>query len=102
MLRRGLFQGERELPHWVARAINHRMRQLDDSARRSVSGGTPMMGSFKGSSLIFCMIAGGVVAFGLWRGFRLGESLVAAIMLATVVLAGAWLAKRTDARLKRK
>jgi hypothetical protein len=60
------------------------------------------MGSFKGSLLIFCMIAGGVVVFGLRRGFRLGETLVAAAMLAGVVLAGAWLAKRTDARLKRK
>jgi hypothetical protein len=59
------------------------------------------MGSFKGSLLIFCAIAGGVVAFGLRRGFRLGETLVAAAMLAGVVLAGAWLAKRTDARLKR-
>jgi len=77
------------------------MRQLDDSTRRSASSGAPIMGRFKGSSFIFSMIAGGVVAFGLWRGFKLGESLVAAIMLAAVVLAGAWLAKRTDARLKR-
>jgi len=77
------------------------MRQLDDSARRSDPGGASMMGSLKGSLRTFCIIAAGVVAFGLWRGFKLGESLVAAIMLAAVVLAGAWLAKRTDARLKR-
>jgi hypothetical protein len=78
------------------------MRQLDDSTRRSAPSDAPMMGSFKGSLLTFCMIAGGVVTFGLWRGFKLGESLVAAIMLVAVVLAGAWLAQRTDARLKRK
>jgi len=61
-----------------------------------------MMGSFKGSLLTFCIIAASVVAFGLWRGFKLGESLVAAAMLAGVVLAGAWLARGADARLKRK
>ena len=61
-----------------------------------------MTGSFKGSLLIFCMIAGGVLVFGLWHGFKLGETSVAAAMLAAVVLTGAWLAKRTDARLKRK
>jgi hypothetical protein len=78
------------------------MRQLGDSTRRSASSGAPMIGSFKGSLLIFCMIAAGVSVFGLLRGFKLGETLVAAAMLAAVVLAGAWLAKRTDARLKGK
>ena len=62
----------------------------------------PMMGSVKSSLLTFCIIAAGVLSFGLWRGFKLGESLVAAAMLASVVLAGARLAKRADARLKRK
>ena len=47
------------------------------------------MGALKGSLRIFCIIVAGVVAFGLWRGFRLGETLVAAAMLAAVVLAGA-------------
>ncbi len=60
------------------------------------------MGTLKGSLRIFCIIVAGVVAFGLWRGFRLGETLVAAAMLAAVALAGACLAKRTDVRLMRK
>ena len=86
----------------AAHAISTGMRQLDDSTRRSAASGAPMMGSFKGSLLTFCIIAAGVAAFGLWRGFKLGESLVAAAMLAGVVLAGAWLARGADARLKRK
>jgi membrane associated rhomboid family serine protease len=51
---------------------------------------------------IFGMVAAGCVIFGLIRGYALGESLAAAAMLGGFVVGIGWVAKRADARLKRK
>jgi hypothetical protein len=42
------------------------------------------------------------VVYGLAWGHAIGETLIAAIMAAGFLLGIAWVAKRADARLKRK
>jgi hydrogenase/urease accessory protein HupE len=61
-----------------------------------------MIHGIKGVLQIFGMVAAGCVIFGLMRGYALGESLVAAVMLGAFVVGIGWVAKQADARLKRK
>ena len=57
---------------------------------------------FKGTGLLFCVVAPGTVLYGLARRHALGETLTDAVLLGIFVIAIAWIGKRVDARLKRK
>jgi uncharacterized membrane protein len=57
---------------------------------------------FKGTGLLFGVVAAGTVLYGLARGHALCETLTAAVLLGIFVIAIAWIGKRVDARLKRK
>jgi hypothetical protein len=56
---------------------------------------------FKGTGLLFGVVAAGTVLYGLARRYALGETLTAAALLGIFVIAIAWIGKRVDARLKR-
>jgi len=57
---------------------------------------------FKGTGLLFCVVAPGTVLYGLARRHALGETLTDAVLLGIFVIDNAWIGKRVDARLKRK
>ena len=56
---------------------------------------------FKGTGLLFGVVAAGTVLYGLARRHALGAT-AAAVLLGIFMIAIAWIGKRVDARLKRK
>jgi hypothetical protein len=58
--------------------------------------------NIKSVFLVFSIVAAGGVVYGLARGHGIGETLIATVMAAGFLLGIAWVAKRADARLKRK
>jgi len=56
----------------------------------------------KGSLQLFGIIAGGTGVFGLWEGFGIGETLIAAVILSAFVVGIAWVGVRADRRVNRK
>jgi hypothetical protein len=59
-------------------------------------------GTAKGSLQLFGIIAGGTSVFGLWQGYRIGETLIAAVILSAFVVGIAWAGARMDRQLNRK
>jgi len=59
-------------------------------------------GTVKGSLQLFGIIAGGTGVFGLWEGFGIGETLIAAVILSAFVVGIAWVGVRADRRVNRK
>ena len=58
-------------------------------------------GTVEGSLQLFGIIAVGTALFGLWQGYGIGETLIAAVILACVV-GIAWVGMRADHRFNRK
>ena len=58
-------------------------------------------GTVKGSLQLFGIIAVGTALFGLWQGYGIGETLIAAVLSAFVV-GIAWVGTRADHRFNRK
>jgi hypothetical protein len=44
----------------------------------------------------------GYFAFGLWQGYRIGETLIAAVILSAFVVGIAWVGARADSRFNHK
>ncbi len=59
-------------------------------------------GTVKGSLQLFGITAVGTALFGLWRGYGLGETLIAALILSIFVVGIAWVGVRADRRSNRK
>jgi hypothetical protein len=59
-------------------------------------------GTVKGSLQLFGIIAVGTALFGLWQGYGIGETLVAAVLLSAFVVGIAWVGVRADRRFNRK
>ena len=57
---------------------------------------------FKGTGLLFGVVAAGTLLYGLARRHARGETLTAAVLLGIFVIAIARIGKRVDASLKRK
>jgi hypothetical protein len=58
-------------------------------------------GTVKGSLQLFGIIAVGTVLFGLWQGYGIGETLIAAVILSAFVVGIAWVGTRADHRFNR-
>jgi hypothetical protein len=58
-------------------------------------------GTVKGSLQLFG-IAVGTALFGLWQGYGIGETLIAAVILSAFVVGIAWVGTRADHRFNRK
>ena len=56
----------------------------------------------KGSLQLFGIIAVGTALFGLWQGYGIGETLIAAVILSAFVVGIAWIGARADSRFNRK
>jgi hypothetical protein len=56
-------------------------------------------GTFKGSLQLFGIVAVGTALFGLWQGYGLGETLIAAVILSAFVVGIAWVGSRAERRL---
>jgi len=59
-------------------------------------------GTVKGSLQLFAIIAVGTGVFGLWQGYGIGETLIAAVILSAFVVGIAWVGVRADRRFNRK
>jgi len=59
-------------------------------------------GTVKGSLRLFGIIAVGTALFGLWQGYGIGETLIAAVILSAFVVGIAWIGARADSRFNRK
>ena len=59
-------------------------------------------GTVKGSLRLFGIIAVGTALFGLWQGYGIGETLIAAVILSAFVVGIAWVGTRADHRFNRK
>ena len=59
-------------------------------------------GTVKGSLQLFGIIAVGTALFGLWQGYGIGETLIAAVILSAFVVGNAWIGARADSRFNRK
>ena len=59
-------------------------------------------GTVKGSLQLFGIIAVGTALFGLWQGYGIGETLIAAVTLSAFVAGIAWIGARADSRFNRK
>jgi hypothetical protein len=59
-------------------------------------------GTVKGSLQLFGIIAVGTALFGLWQGYGIGETLMAAVILSAFVVGIAWIGARADRRFNRK
>ena len=59
-------------------------------------------GTIKGSLQLFGMVAVATGAFGLWQGYGIGETLIAAVILSAFVVGIAWVGVRADRRFNRK
>ena len=59
-------------------------------------------GTVKGSLELFGIIAVGTALFGLWQGYGIGETLIAAVILSAFVVGIAWVGTRADRRFNRK
>ncbi len=70
---------------WHA-ALKHLMRQ----------------GTARGFLQLFGVIAVGSGAFGLWQGYGIGETLIAAVILSAFIVGIAWAGARMDRQLNRK
>ena len=58
-------------------------------------------GTVKGSLRLFGIIAVGTALFGLWQGYGIGETLIAAVILSAFVVGIAWVGMR-GTRFNRK
>jgi hypothetical protein len=56
-------------------------------------------GTAKGSLQLFGIIAGGTSVFGLWQGYGIGETLIAAVILSAFVVGIAWAGARSMRKL---
>ena len=59
-------------------------------------------GTVKGSLQLFGIIAVGTALFGLFQGYGIGETLIAAVILSAFVVGIAWIGARADSRFNRK
>ena len=59
-------------------------------------------GTVKGSLQLFGIIAVSTALFGLWQGYGIGETLIAAVILSAFVVGIAWVGTRADLRFNRK
>ena len=59
-------------------------------------------GTVEGSLQLFGIIAVGTALFGLWQGYGIGETLIAAVILSAFVVGIAWVGTRADRRFNRK
>ena len=59
-------------------------------------------GTVKGSLQLFGIIAVGTALFGLWQGYGIGETLIAAAILSALVVGIAWVGAQADRRFNRK
>jgi hypothetical protein len=59
-------------------------------------------GTVKGSLRLFGIVAVGTGVFGLWQGYGIGETLIAAVILSAFVVGIAWVGVRADRRFNRK
>jgi hypothetical protein len=59
-------------------------------------------GTTKGALQLFGIIAAGTSVFGLWQGYGIGETLIAAVILSAFVVGIAWAGARVDRQLNRK
>ena len=59
-------------------------------------------GTIKGSLQLFGIIGVGTALFGLWQGYGIGETLIAAAILSALVVGIAWVGAQADRRLNRK
>ena len=59
-------------------------------------------GTVKGSLQLFGIIGVGTALFGLWQGYGIGETLIAAAILSALVVGIAWVGAQADRRLNRK
>ena len=59
-------------------------------------------GTVKGSLQLFGIIAMGTPLFGLWQGYGIGETLIAAVILSAFVVGIARVGTRADHRFNRK
>ena len=59
-------------------------------------------GTVKGSLQLFGIIAVGTALFGLWQGYGIGATLIAAVILSAFVVGIAWIGARADSRFNRK
>ena len=59
-------------------------------------------GTVKGSLQLFGIIAVGNALFGLFKGYGIGETLIAAVILSAFVVGIAWIGARADSRFNRK
>jgi hypothetical protein len=59
-------------------------------------------GTFKGSLQLFGIVAVGTALFGLWQGYRFGETLIAAVILSAFVVGIAWVGSRAERRFNRQ
>ena len=59
-------------------------------------------GTVKGSLQLFGIIAVGIALFGLWQGYAIGETLIAAVILSAFVVGIACVGTRADHRFNRK
>jgi len=59
-------------------------------------------GTFKGAWQLFGIIAAGTGLYGWAQGYRIGETLIAAVTLSAFVVGIAWAGTVADRRLSRK
>ena len=59
-------------------------------------------GTVKGSLQLFGIVAVGTALFGLWKGYGIGETLIAAVLLSAFVVGIASVGARADSRFNRK
>jgi hypothetical protein len=59
-------------------------------------------GTVKGSLQLFGIIAVGTALFGLWQGYGIGETLIAAVILSAFLVGIAWIGARAESRFNRK
>jgi hypothetical protein len=57
------------------------------------------LGTAKGSLQLFGIIAAGTCVFGLWQGYGIGETLIAAFILSASIVGIAWAGARMDRHL---
>jgi len=56
----------------------------------------------KGGLQLFGVVAVGTSGFGLWQGYRIGETLITAVILSAFVVGIAWAGERMDRQINRK
>ena len=59
-------------------------------------------GTFKGAWQLFGIIAAGTSAYGLLEGYRIGETLMAAVILSAFVVGIGWIGTLAERRVNRK